>query len=59
MAGGPVLTDRIKKRIREMNKLNISQIDIAYVLDISQNSVSRVLKEFKQEEEKLDEKSHT
>ena len=49
MAGGPILTNRIKKRIREMNKLNISQVDIAYVLNISQNSVSRVLKEFKQE----------
>ena len=59
MAGGPILTDRIKKRIREMDKLNISQVDVAYILNISQNSVSRVLKEFKREEEKLNEKSYT
>ena len=56
MAGGPILTDRIKKRIREMDKLNISQVDVAYILNISQNSVSRVLKEFKREEEKSDER---
>lgn len=58
MAKGPILTDRMKKRIRDMGQLDVSQEDIAYVLRISQCSVSKVLKEVK-EEEKQDEKSYT
>ena len=48
MAGGPFLSDRIKQRIIKLYENTLlTQVEMADVLQISQNSVSRVLKEYK------------
>ena len=48
MAGGPFLSDEMKKRIVQIYcNTTLIQSEIADALRISQNSVSRVLKEYK------------
>jgi len=47
MAGGPFLTDRVIKRIIKLYENTVlTQDEIAETLQISQNSVSRVLKDY-------------
>ena len=50
MAGGPFITDKKKEQIVKLyNSTTLSQYEIADALRISQCSVSRVLKEYKNE----------
>lgn len=43
MARGFLLSDRIKKRVKKFREIGLTQKEIAEILNISQNSVSRIL----------------
>ena len=50
MAGGPFITEQKRKRVIKLyNSTVLTQVEIAEALRISQNSVSKVLKEYKNE----------
>ena len=50
MAGGPFITEKKRKKVIKLyNSTVLTQVEIAEALRISQNSVSRVLKEYRYE----------
>ena len=50
MAGGPFITEKKRKKVIKLyNSTVLTQVEIAEALRISQNSVSRVLKEYRHE----------